>query len=199
MLFYFKRVRHDWNSITITLFQTALGLPFLSFPFPFLCYPPKEKWVYVRSPWAQFQLSDGKCQCQDIQAELGWTPGSRPWPAPWVSFTCSRPACETHPIWKSQSASPTPTPCSALLLILIDFPFSLHMFSLQYVAVMYNQNSFWLTQGNFPSSRSPRGVAKTFSLILLHPDAEMATQTNLAAIRDVVEKLTKAIFIWQMA
>jgi len=73
------------------------------------------------------------------------------------------------------------------------------MFSLQYVAVMYNQNSFWLTQGNFPSSCSPQGVAKTFSLILLHPDAEMATQTNLAAIRDVVEKLTKAIFIWQMA
>jgi len=54
---------------------------------------------------------------------------------------------------------------------------------------------FGLTQGNLPSSRYPQGVAKTISLILLHPDAKMRTQPNLAAIRVAVEKLTKGVYL----
>jgi len=55
---------------------------------------------------------------------------------------------------------------------------------------------FGLTQGNFPSLRYPQGVAKTFSLILLHPDAKMRTQPNLAAIRVGIEKLTKGVYLF---
>jgi len=111
--------------------------------------------MYVRYPWAQFQLSWGKCQGQDqdIPGKMGWTLAQGH--APWISFTCSHIACETHPIWKSQSASPPPLP-SLSLSIFSDIS------SLQYVA-RYNQNSFRAYSREFSKfALSNGGLQKQF-------------------------------------